>query len=106
MQIYRWKNKRVVDADLFIKFDEQEIRDLNKIFPDASAFCAECDGYYGFVNMEKKTFTPLRTPSLAFGGGYNGYPPYGEELVGMEIVFSELKWKPYTDFEAKTGKDL
>ena len=29
--------------------------------------------------------------TLAFGGMYNGYPPYGEEIDGLEFVLEEYK---------------
>ena len=92
MQVFQWKNKKAVDADLFIRFEEKEIRDLETVFPGVSSACAEINGYYGFVNTEKKTFTPLRKPSLAFGGGYNGYLPYGEEIPNQIVDFAELQW--------------
>ena len=35
--------------------------------------------HYYLVNDKKRVLNPLKMPSLAFGGMWNGYPPYGDE---------------------------
>ncbi len=69
MLILEWTNKNVTEADLFIKLDKDEMDKLESIFPEIRK------GWHKvFVN----------DISLAFGGQYNGYPPYGD-VVDVEI---------------------
>jgi hypothetical protein len=97
MRIFEWKNKRITEADLFIKLDENELKNLAKLFPDITDACTEFDGYYVYVNTNKKTIIPLRMLYQAFSGLYNGNTPYGEELYDIVIDFNELTWQPYTE---------
>ena len=99
MQIFEWKNKRVTESDLFIELEKHEIEKLESLFPEIRKARNEItDSGYVFVNRETKTITPLNMLSLAFGGQYNGYSPYGDEIE-VEIDFTELMWVPYTEFE-------
>ncbi len=104
MLILEWTNKNVTEADLFIKLDKGEMNKLESIFPEIRKGWQEVlDSGYVFVNRKKKTITPLNVLSLAFGGQYNGYPPYGEEIA-TEIDFTELTWVPYTEYKQKRMK--
>ncbi len=101
MLILEWTNKNVTEADLFIKLDKDEMDKLESLFPEIrKAWHKVLDSGYVFVNREKKTITPLNVLSLAFGGQYNGYPPYGDE-IDTEIDFTELTWVQYTEFEIR-----
>ena len=104
MLILEWTNKNVTEADLFIKLDKDEMDKLESIFPEIRKGWQEVfDAGYVFVNREKKTITPLNDISLAFGGQYNGYPPYGNE-IDAEIDFTELTWVQYTEIEQERIK--
>ncbi len=99
MRIFEWKNKHVTASDLFIEMEKHEMDKLESLFPEIRNAGNELnDSGYVFVNREKKTITPLNMLSLAFGGQYNGYPPYGDEIE-LEIDFTELTWVSYTEFE-------
>ncbi len=101
MLIAEWTNKNVTESDLFIKLDNDEMTKLESLFPEIRKGWQEVlDSGYVFVNREKKTITPLNVLSLAFGGQYNGYPPYGDE-IDTEIDFTELTWVQYTEFEIR-----
>lgn len=101
MRIFEWKNKRVTDSDLFVKLNVDELNELASMFPEIKKACVEFDGYYVFINSEKKTIIPLRMASMAFGGMYNGSPPYGNEVVDATICFEDLTWQPFTEYEIK-----
>ncbi len=104
MLILEWTNKNVTGADLFIKLDKDEMDKLESQFPEIRKGWQEVfDAGYVFVNREKKTITPLNVLSLAFGGQYNGYPPYGNE-IDAEIDFTELTWVTYTEIEQERIK--
>ncbi len=99
MLILEWTNKNVTEADLFIKLDKGEMDKLESLFPEIrKGWHNVLDSGYVFLNREKKTITPLNVLSLAFGGQYNGYPPYGGE-VDTEIDFTKFTWVPYTECE-------
>lgn len=104
MLIVEWTNKNVTESDLFIKLDKDEMDKLESLFPEIrKAWHKVLDSAYVFVNREKKTITPLNDISLAFGGQYNGYPPYGNE-IDAEIDFTELTWVQYTEIEQERIK--
>ena len=104
MQIVEWNNKRVTEADLFIKLNKGEMEGLKSLFPEIMSSGEQLDDSgFVFVNTEKKTITPLNMLNLAFGGQYNGYLPYGDE-VEVEVDFNELTWVPYTEYEEERMK--
>jgi len=69
--------------DRFIRVDEIEMQAIVSHFhnPNAVAWGWDEGDHYYLVNDEKRVITPLKMPSLAFGGQWNGYPPYGEETT-------------------------
>ena len=83
-----WNNKRITEADIFVKLDDEEISILDSIFPQARTSCVHYGGYFAFIDTKRRLFIPLRKASYAFGGQYNGYPPYGVELTGFSIDFA------------------
>lgn len=100
MRIFQWKNKRVTSADLFLRIEESEIKDIDAIFPEASEACTHFDNaYFAFVDTTKKLFIPMRNPSYAFGGMYNGYPPYGDEMTDTVIDMKELTWEAEAEID-------
>ena len=99
-----WNNKRITEADIFVKFDDEEISILDSIFPQARTSCVHYGGYFAFIDTKRRLFIPLRKASYAFGGQYNGYPPYGEELTGFSIDFATLSWEPCTEMECEVIK--
>ena len=101
MKVLEWKHKTITEADLFVELDQDESNELESLFPGFKEACDTLFGYFVFVNSNKKTVTPLRNYSFAFGNQYNGYPPYGQVLDGKVIDFKELSWQPYTEFEMK-----
>ncbi len=102
MRVYEWKNSLITESDLFIELDDNDVSGLETLFPDLRETCVKFDKTYCFVNQEKKTITPLRQASYAFGGMYNSSSPIGDELKGVTVDFKELTWKSYTEFELKT----
>lgn len=71
------------DYDHFIRVDEEEMQAIVDHYsnPNAVAWGWGHGDHYYLVNDEKRVITPLKMPSLAFGGQWNGYPPYGEETT-------------------------
>ena len=67
--------------DRFIRVDEKEMQAIMDHYddPEAAAWGWGDGNHYYLVNDEKRVLTPLKKPSLAFGGMWNGYPPYGDE---------------------------
>ena len=99
MRIFEWNNKTVTEADLFIKLEKSEMETMKALFPEITKAQNQFDDSgFVFVNTTNKTITPLNELSLAFGGQYNGYSPYGGE-VETEVDFNELTWVPYTEYE-------
>lgn len=99
MRFFQWKNKRITNSNLFVQMNEDELMDLSSLFPEIQECCVSFDGFYVFIDMARKTIIPLRNPSFAFGGLYNGNMPYGEELKDITVDFKKLRWEPYTEFE-------
>ena len=85
----------------FIRVDEKEMQTIVNHYnnPDAVAWGWGDGNYYYLVNDEKRVITPLKMPSLAFGGQWNGYPPYGEEttchfsLDTLSEYHLEMDWR-------------
>ena len=67
--------------DRFVRVDEREMQAIIDHYgnPDVAAWGWGDGNHYYLVCDEKRILTPLKMPSLAFGGQWNGYPPYGEE---------------------------
>ena len=99
MKTFEWLSKGLTEADYFIQFTPEEIRELDAVFPEASSKCREVGGfYYGFVDVKGKRFIPLKVPAYAFGGCYNDYPPYGKDELGIIPDFAELSWQEDVDY--------
>ena len=102
MKIYEWQSKRITDADFFIRFTPEEIRELDKIFPCASSICREFEGFfYGFADLDRKRFIPLKNPHYAFGGCYVDYPPFKKEELEVSIDLAELTWQEDVDMDMR-----
>ena len=65
--------------DRFIRVDEKEMQAIVNHYhnPDAVAWGWGDGNHYYLVNDEKRVITPLKMAALAFGGQWDGYPPYG-----------------------------
>lgn len=77
MRFYEWPNSAVGSYDIFAAMDESEAKNVLSIFGDGAKTCSLHGQYYYFLNTKKKAIAPLPFLALAFGGQYNGYPPYG-----------------------------
>ena len=69
--------------DRFIRVDKKEMQVIIDHYgrPDVAAW-GWGDGYYYYLICdEKRILTPLKMGALAFGGQWNGYPPYGKETT-------------------------
>ena len=100
MKTFEWISKRITDADYFVQFTPEEIRELDKVFPGVSSKCREVEGsYYGFVDMKRKRFIPLKNPVHAFGGCYIDYPPYGKQELEVNLDLTELSWQEDVDMD-------
>ena len=83
------------DYDRFVSVDKTEMQTIVDHYadPDAAAWGRD-DTFYYLVNDEKRVLTPLRMPSLAFGGQWNDEVPYGKEEVPCRFslaVISEYR---------------
>ena len=79
MQCFSWNG--LGGYDRFLKVDESERQAIIGHYgtPEAAGW-GWGDGFYFYLLCdEKRVITPLKMPSLAFGGQYNGDSPYGEE---------------------------
>ncbi len=100
MKFFTWKNKRITDADLLVRVEDSEISAVDTIFPEASELCSHGDNaYFAFIDTERKLFIPMRQLSYAFGGMYNGYPPYGDEVTDKVINLKDLTWESETKLD-------
>ena len=98
MKVFEWREKRITQADYLIQFTAEEIRELDGIFPEVSRKCCSAAGfYYGFVDLQRKLFIPLKSPRYVFGGCYQDYPPYRKEDLGLRIDFASLSWQEDVD---------
>ena len=104
MKTFEWISKRITDADYFVQFTAEEIRELDKMFPGVSSKCREVGGfYYCFVDLKRKRFIPLKKPAYAFGGCYNDYPPYGKQELEVDLDLTELSWQEDVDMDMERG---
>lgn len=107
MGFFEWHNEIVGDFDVFLVLEEPEMIELSKMFQGKeikSATFPEENKYYYFLNTNKKTITPMPYLSLAFGGMYNGYPPYGKELQ-IDIDFSNYTLVYYKGINNGSNKN-
>ena len=100
MQVYEWLNEAVGDFDYFVALSEAEVEDYgiekSVFFPNEKE-----TKYFYFVNTKEKTLTPMPMLSLAFGGQYNGYPPYSEEIKNKVIDIRGLRLKQFISINKK-----
>ena len=100
MRFFTWKNKRITDADLLVRIEDSEIEGVDAVFPEASKLCSHGDNaYFAFIDTERKLFIPMRLLSYAFGGMYNGYLPYGDEVTDTDINLKDLTWESETKLD-------
>lgn len=106
MQFLEWNNKNVGDYNVFMIITKAEAQKIVDFFDNELAWSCSFpqnlgdEEYYYFLNTELKTITPMPFLSFAFGGMYNGYPPYGEEienfsfeLDGYELTFHQEDYR-------------
>ena len=97
MKFLEWNNERVGNYNVFMITNKDEAQKIVQHFNTELALSCTFPPdlgeleYYYFLNTEFKTITPMPDLTLAFGGMYNGYPPYGEEIDGFEFVLEEYK---------------
>lgn len=88
--------------DRFIRVDENEMQEIVNHYndPEAAAWGGH-DGYHYYLLCdEKRILTPLKMPSLAFGGMWNGYPPYGDETACYFTLDKLLEYRLEKDWRA------
>ncbi len=86
MKIVEWNGAG--DYDYFVECSEKEVIAVFKENAAQvlqkwetiihSSALKDLKSYYFFINIERKTIALLPFLALAFGGMYDGYPPYGE----------------------------
>lgn len=97
MKFLEWKIESIGNYDTFMIANKNEAERfvhhfntalaLSCSFPSASGE----EEYYYFLNTIEKTITPMPFLALAFGGMYNGCPPYGEEIKVPDFVLADYK---------------
>lgn len=106
MKFLEWNNKRVGNYDIFMITNKYEVQKIVQYFDSILALSCTYSSnlgeeeYYYFLNTELKTITPMPDLTLAFGGMYNGYPPYGEEIKDIEFVVEEYSLT-FNDFDER-----
>ena len=100
MKFYEWNNKMIGNFDIFAEMNEIEkdiiVSHYNTLSAE-SVSIPETDKYYYFISSTGKIITPLPMLSLAFGGMYNGYPPYGEEITDFKFDITEYELALYKE---------
>ncbi len=94
MLFLEWTNENIGKFDIFAILNTDEKNQLVTYYKTKSAESAvliEENKYFYFINSKKKTITPMPMLSLAFGGQYNGEPPYGEEVIDFEFDYKDYK---------------
>ena len=88
--------------DRFVRVDEREMQSIVEHYGDPPAAAwGGGDGYhYYLVCDEKRILTPLIMPSLAFGGQWNGCPPYGEETACRFSLTTLSEYRLEMDWES------
>ena len=98
MQFWEWKNKRIGDFNIFAVLNENEKNELLAHYgtPLAESISLS-EKYYYFINSKRKIITPMPELYFAFGGQYNGYPPYGNEITNFTLVLLDYELVVYED---------
>jgi len=78
MTIYKWNG--VGDYDYFLECSENEAMHIFQDWEKNKSASFDQNTFYYFINIGRKAIAPLPQLSLAFGGQYNGYPPYGKAV--------------------------
>ena len=88
--------------DRFIRVDEKEMQAIVDHYgnPDAAAWGWGDGNHFYLVNDEKRVLTPLKMPSLAFGGQWNGDPPYGDETASHFSLCTLSEYRLEMDWQA------
>ena len=87
--------------DCFVRVNEKEMQAIVDHYgnPDAAAWGWGDGNHFYLVHDEKRVLTPLLMPSLAFGGQWNGYPPYDKRttchfsLDTLDEYRLEMDWR-------------
>ena len=98
MKCFEWLNKQVGDYDVFLITNKKESEIIVNHFNSESAKGCKSntkDEWYYFLNIKKRTITPMPELSLAFGGQYNDESPYGRELVSFDFNINEFYLQTY-----------
>ncbi len=102
MKFLEWKNKNIGDFDVFGIAGKEEMDMIVSYFGTDEAESVtfrDMNEYYYFINSKDKTITPMPMLSLAFGGMYNGYPPYGDEINYVDFDIKEYKLVLYNSIK-------
>ena len=97
MRFFEWNNQYVGDYDIFMLATKEEMLRIVGYFGTQQAqsctFDPQADDaeYYYFINSKEKSLTPMPRLSLAFGGMYNGYPPYGDEKPDFSFTLEDYR---------------
>ena len=98
MKCYTWDG--IGGYDRFLCVDENEVQEIINHYANPNAAGKKwVNGYYYLLCDEKRILTPLPFLALAFGGQYNGYPPYGEKTTchfSLDTISEyrlEMDWK-------------
>ncbi len=94
MKFLKWLNDSVGEYDIFMIANKNEAQRIVQYFDTSLALsCASFtdsgEEYYYFLNTRLKKITPMTHLAFAFGGMYNGYTPYGEELDNFDFKLEE-----------------
>ena len=86
--------------DYLLCVDEKEMQAIVEHFATPDAAGRQWgDEFYYLLCDEKRILTPLPFLALAFGGQYNGYPPYGGKAFchfSLDTIAEyrlEMDWK-------------
>ena len=94
MKFLEWNNKYVGDFDIFAIMNEKEKNIIMEHYHTTKAEGIGLSGedrYFYFINSINKTLTPMPMLSLAFGGQYNDYIPYGNEIANFNFNINDYK---------------
>lgn len=94
MKFYKWHVKFIA-CDVFLVVNREEFIGMTEYFHQNTfvnhAATLTGDDFYIFINTEKKFLAPMTKLAYAFGGMWNAYPPYGDEIENFNIDFREYR---------------
>ena len=93
-QFWEWKSTFFGIFDVLAAFNSKELERLSTLFGDDVRQAASWDDQvYFFLDTANKVISPMVRLSYAFGGQYNGYPPYGRQLKDFVFQSSQYTYR-------------